>query len=209
MPSRLNLIARELIDARVGESLELAFPVTEMGLVSLPHRLFTTNSPSAIRPMNTISFVLQALEVAVLVITFLAVVFGLYTTRKHFGVMRSMAYIERFNSEAGIKLRTRIDAWLAEPDDRVKLEQFLSNPELKNQVLAFMNLFQELGVAYRNRLLDTGVLLDMFDYLVPHYWSKLDFLVAYYRAKTGDETLYRRFGNLNDEILRLRNKAEG
>ncbi len=158
--------------------------------------------------MNTISFVLHALEIVVLVITFLAVVFGLYTTRKHFGVMRSMAYIERFNSEAGITLRTQIDAWLAEPDDKVKLDQFLNDPKLKNRVLAFMNQFQELGVAYRNRLLDTGVLMDMFDYLVPHYWSKLDFMVAYYRAKSGDETLYRRFGNLNDEILRLKKKAE-
>lgn len=157
--------------------------------------------------MNTISFVLQAAEIAVLVITFLAVVFGLQTTRKHFGVMRSMAYIERFNSETGIKLRTEIDAWLAEPDDQVKLDRFLNEPELKNQVLAFVNLFQELGVAFRNRLLDRGVLMDMFDYLVPHYWSQLDFMVDHYRTKTGDKTLFRRFGELNDEILRLRKSS--
>lgn len=145
---------------------------------------------------------LQTFEIIILTVSFIAVVLGLTTTRRHFSILRTLAFVERFNSETGIKLRTRVDAWLAQPDEAQRLQDFLHDPELRVQVLAFVNQFQELGAAYRNRLLNRKLTMEMFDFLVPHYWGQLSFLIKHYQQTTGDPNVYRSFRLLAEDVQR-------
>jgi hypothetical protein len=145
---------------------------------------------------------LQTFEIIILTVSFGAVLLGLITTRRHFSILRTLSFVERFNSETGIKLRTRIDTWLEQPDAEQRLQDFLHDPELRVQVLAFLNQFQELGAAYRNRLLNRKLVMEMFDFLVPHYWQNLCFLIEHYQHTTGDPHVYRSFRLIAEDIRR-------
>lgn len=145
-----------------------------------------------------------SIQLALSLMTFVVILVGLATTRKHFRIVRSISYIERFNSDIGIRLRKRVDNWLQTEDDELKLQEFLENPDLRIEVLAFMNLFQELGSAYNRKVVNKKEIQELFDFLVPHYWEKLQFLIEHYRDATGDPHVYRKFKLVNDEILKLR-----
>ncbi len=154
--------------------------------------------------MDTLDLTVRGVQIAISIMTFLVVLIGLSTTRKHFRIVRSISYIERFNSETGIRLRKRVDDWLQTEDDEVKLREFLDNSDLRIEVLAFMNLFQELGASYSRNVLNKQEIQELFDFLVPHYWGRLQFLIEHYRESTGDPHVYRKFKLINDEIVNRR-----
>lgn len=139
-------------------------------------------------------------------LTFIVVVGGLLTTRNHFKVLRAMSYVERFNGEEGVRQRAVVESWLADPEPERRIELFENDATLRMNVLAFMNLFQELGVAYQRGLLDKKVVADFFDFLAPRYWEALGFLVEHYRKKTGDPAVYRRFKHFQDAMLKAQSR---
>ena len=154
--------------------------------------------------MDNPDFLVRGAQLAVSIMTFVVVLVGLSTTRKHFRIIRSISYIERFNSDNGIRLRKRVDDWLKTEDDEVKLKEFLEDSDLRIEVLAFMNLFQELGAAYNRNILNKEDIQELFDFLVPYYWERLQFLIEHYRETSGDPKVYRKFKLINDEIARRR-----
>jgi hypothetical protein len=66
------------------------------------------------------------------------------------------------------------------------------------QILTFMNLFVEVGIAYRYRTLNRSVAFDIWSQLVPEYWQKLQFYVERSRAEGRD--IAQAFERLAGEI---------
>src|SRR5262245_10278758 len=74
---------------------------------------------------------------------------SIWYLNRQFGIVRACSYIERFNSEETIARRATVDEWLESTnDEKQKLSKFDDDPHLRVRILGFMNLFQELGVAY-------------------------------------------------------------
>jgi hypothetical protein len=91
---------------------------------------------------NTFSALAALLQAALLIVSILYV-------NRQFGILRACSYIERFNSDESIRRRATVDTWLNETQDRGRrIDRFRDEPQLQADVLAFMNLFQEMGVAY-------------------------------------------------------------
>ncbi len=105
---------------------------------------------------------------------------------RQFGIVRACSYIERFNSEETIRRRAAVDKWLELSDnEQQKLSEFETDPHLRATILGFMNLFQELGVAYLRHNVHKQTVQSTFDILVPLYWSRVQFLVLRLRATRG------------------------
>ena len=112
------------------------------------------------------------------------VVASLAMTVRHFKIARAVSYIERFNTPSMIEVRSKVDEWLSSAEsDAARLAALEQRPELRVAVLTFLNLFTELGIAYKFRLLNRKVMFEMWDVLVPEYWSKLKFFVQHERDK--------------------------
>ena len=116
---------------------------------------------------------------------------------RQFGIVRACSYIERFNSHENIRRRGTVDRWLeSSDDDQTRITVFLANSDLRADVLGFINLFQELGVAYRYHSVHRATVRETFDFLVPYYWGQTRFLIEYRREERRSPTLYRKFQQL-------------
>lgn len=80
------------------------------------------------------------------------------------------------------------------------LQELEENYELKREVIAFANFFQELGQAYLLNMCSRQYARRMFDYLAPEYWRRLSFWVYHYRRLAGNDTLYSRFEMLVNDL---------
>lgn len=129
----------------------------------------------------------------------LLVVGGLWLTVRHFKIARTVSYIERFNHPDMVTIRAAVDAWLksSEEDDE-RMEQAKSDPVLNVQILTFMNLFVEVGIAYRCRTLNRSVAFDIWSQLVPEYWQNLQFYVE--RARSEGRDIANAFERLAGEM---------
>jgi hypothetical protein len=99
------------------------------------------------------------------------------------------------------KTRLAVDIWLDSSEnesDRLSVLQI--DVELDRKVRALANLFQELGVAYARGVVDRATIRNNFDFLVPHYWTRLNFWVRDKRSHL-DKNLYRRFEAMASKFL--------
>ena len=122
-----------------------------------------------------------------LLIAPILVVAGLLLTHRHFKIARTVSYIERFNNPGMVGTRAKVDEWLeSSSDDERRIVAATDDSVLKASIFAFLNLFVELGIAYRYGLLNRKVAFDMWDQLVPEYWKKLEFWVRHNRLQGRD-----------------------
>ncbi len=154
---------------------------------------------------------LELIDWALKLVGLAGLFFGLYLTRRHFGIVRAANFAERFNSPEMFGVRLKVDRWLHGSHDQMekKIDALREDAELEASVRLFTNFFQELGASYRARHLDRGYVRMTFDYLVPYYWKQLAFYVKWSRDSTGNRTLYRAFGMVADEMEPRKNKGEG
>jgi hypothetical protein len=125
---------------------------------------------------------------------------SIYFVNRQFGIVRACSYMERFNSEETRKRRAVVDQWLESSDDEdQKITKFDADPDLRTTVLGFMNLFQELGIAYLRHNVHKPTVQYSFDILVPSYWARLQFLVDHLR-KTRSPTAYRHLEQLAKKL---------
>jgi len=116
----------------------------------------------------------------------------LYLNRQ-FAIVHACSYIERFNSHENIRRRGTVDSWLgSNKDDAPRIEAFQNDASLRADILGFLNLFQELGVAFSHHGVHKPTVVETFDFLVPYYWRESMFLMRYIRTHRS-ATAYRRF----------------
>ena len=106
------------------------------------------------------------------------IVIGLLVSIRHFKAARTVSYIERFNHPDMASTRATVDVWLASStSDDERYQAAKDDPELDAKINAFMNIFTELGIAYRFGLLDKKIAFAIWDVLAPNYWVKLKFYI--------------------------------
>jgi hypothetical protein len=139
---------------------------------------------------------------AALVQAVFVVVSILYLNRQ-FGIVRACSYIERFNSHENICRRGAVDRWLkSSTDDESRIKAFEEDSNLQADVLGFINLFQELGVAFMRHNVHKQTVTETFDFLVPYYWNRVRFLIEYLRTQRSSPNMYRKFEFMADELSR-------
>lgn len=144
-----------------------------------------------IASINAFAAVVQAIFVIV----------SLIYINRQFAIVRACSYIERFNCQESICRRSKVDHWLkSNDDDSKRIEVFEEDPDLRCDILGFINLFQELGVAYLRHSVHKQTVRENFDFLVPHYWGQCKFLIEYLRTKRENPTMYRKFEFMAEQL---------
>jgi hypothetical protein len=128
---------------------------------------------------------------------------------RHFKVSKSLSYIERFNSTSFAEARAEIEEWIgSKKTNKEKTEEATSNPRLFSKIALFANLFQELGVAYKYRLIHRKIAFENFDIVVIDYWERLEFWVTYRRKlNVKSRFLYRKYEYLYREFVKRRERS--
>jgi hypothetical protein len=144
-----------------------------------------------ISSIGALAGIIQAVFVVVTII---------YINRQ-FAIVRACSYIERFNSQDSIIRRVKVDGWLrSSENDENRIKAFEDDESLRCDILGFINLFQELGVAYLGHNVHKKTVRETFDFLIPYYWKEMWFLIGYLRRTRGNPTLYRKFEYIAENI---------
>ncbi|MEZ4702951.1 MAG: hypothetical protein R2834_21640 [Rhodothermales bacterium] len=123
----------------------------------------------------------------------------IYTVR-HFKLVRTLTYIERMNSPEMGKVRANVDQWLSSSKNDVKkLEKLYKDDKLMSDLRLFTNLFTELGVAYKFRLVNKKLTHELWYPMIMKYWNGLEFYI-YDKRKKGVYIGYY-FEMMSNEIL--------
>jgi hypothetical protein len=160
---------------------------------------------------------LQLLEVGILALTALITVavgfFVVKQTTRHFRLLRSEHFSERFDSDKMVQVRESVDKQLNAY--KAHRQQSTNNDETHggSQVLmtngdmrTFANFFQGLGTAFKHKTVDEQYTWDNFGDLVPYYWKQLEEHIIVFREHRKRQTLYQDFQFLAKEMTRLDRK---
>lgn len=154
---------------------------------------------------NTILTILQLVLISA---QFIFLVIGYKLASRHFRMSKASSFLERFLSKEMIEYRNTVDELFSRNDLKFALEH-LKDPENLddlNHVRAFANFFQELGIAYRRKLVDKDYVKDVFDHLTCKYWNLLIGWINDYRNI--DPSLYRKWEDLRDELRNVNPKLK-
>lgn len=101
----------------------------------------------------------------------------------HFKHERTALYVERYTSAEFTRLRAEVDQFLyltekLVPGDRgavykeLLFSDHLEDMEFRHKLWTFTMLYNEIGLAWQSRVIDTEVIAN-FDRLIPRYWMRL------------------------------------
>ncbi|MEP1095527.1 MAG: hypothetical protein ABJG78_10475 [Cyclobacteriaceae bacterium] len=107
-----------------------------------------------------------------------AVVLSLWYTIRHFKIVRTIAYIERFNSPLILETRSKVEKWsrLPEEEKRKELEE---NETLYYQVNLVYNIMTEIAVSYRYRIINRKLTCELFDPIIPRWYEKIEPFISF------------------------------
>lgn len=112
---------------------------------------------------------------------------GVFLTVRHFKIVRTISYIERMNDPSMVNVRARVDEWLFQKvSDAEKLAALEADRRLHASVKLFYNLLTELAIAFKYGTIDAQMVYDIYDPLVPKYWTAMKFYIDYSRATGWD-----------------------
>nr|WP_299383850.1 hypothetical protein [Allomuricauda sp.] len=137
----------------------------------------------------------------------------IWLTVRHFKTSKTISYIERLNTPEMAAFRADIDAWLGmDIPDAEKCKIIEEDKDLFFKVKILTNLFTELGISYKKRIVRRSLTREIFYPLVPSYWDRLQFYIWNSRNK-GEATGYfmeylakevRKMEGRNQKILKKR-----
>lgn len=126
-------------------------------------------------------------------------------TIHHFKTVRTISYIERFNTPNMIEIRAAVDEW-SDKSRGEQIEQLMSDKNTYNKVTLIYNIITEIGVSYRYRVINRKMAREIFDPLIPHYWLKIEPYISFKREMGVD--LGKNFKIIVDAINQNRNKKK-
>ena len=129
-------------------------------------------------------------EIYPVLITIALFVLGTSITIRHFKIIRTVSYIERFNNPSMVTIRADVEAWLGK-DNSIdqKLEELEDDNELFSKVTIIYNLLTEFAIAYNYGLVSTKISHQIWFPLLPKYWRRLRFYINHSR-RTGSHIGY-------------------
>lgn len=143
------------------------------------------------------------------IISLIGAVFVGRQTYAHFIRNRAFAYIERFNSKDFMDLRIAIEQWIVENPEPTSLSTLLKSKNsddiaMSVQIRTYLNLFQELAVAFEKGMVDKHIFYRNFDFLIISNWDRFADFIYTVRALTGDFSIYKRFELMAMEVKAAR-----
>lgn len=150
-------------------------------------------------------------ELSILALTLLVTIgLSVYVARQtqnHFALEHSQKFIERFNSDEQGAHQRRVDEWIdAGNDVRLLVDnRFLSSDklELRDSILAISNVFQELGTAYKHRVVKRNYIWDVFGSFIRNYWRQLSPFIVELRKLRNRQTLFQDFEDLAEKMAKI------
>lgn len=154
---------------------------------------------------------LGVIEVVILALTLLVSVglsvYVVRQTQKHFQLSHAQQFIARFNGDEMAAHQRRVDALIDSGGDPALLadSRGLTDEQLglRDSVLAVCNLLQELGTAYRRRVVDRRYTWDVFGAMIGKYWRNLSPFVSALRKARGRGTLFQDFEFLAGQMAEM------
>jgi cation transport regulator ChaC len=140
-----------------------------------------------------------------IIVSLLGAAFVARQTYAHFIRNRAFAYIERFNHKDFMELRIAIEQWIVENPSPTSLSTLLKSKKgddiaMSVQIRTYLNLFQELAVAFEKGMVDKHIFYRNFDFLIVSNWERFADFIYTVRALTGDFTIYKRFELMANEV---------
>lgn len=140
-----------------------------------------------------------------IIISLIGAAFIARQTYAHFIRNRAFAYIERFNHKDFMELRIAIEQWIVENPSPTSLSTLLKSKSrddisMSVQIRTYLNLFQELAVAFEKGMVDKHIFYRNFDFLIVSNWERFADFIYTVRALTGDFTMYKRFELMAIEV---------
>lgn len=139
------------------------------------------------------------------IVSLIGAAFVARQTYAHFIRNRAFAYIERFNHKDFMELRILIEQWISKNPNPSSLSTLLKSNDLEDiamsvQIRTYLNLFQELAVAFEKGMVDKHIFYRNFDFLIVSNWERFADFIYTIRALTGDFTIYKRFELMAKEV---------
>lgn len=139
------------------------------------------------------------------IVSLIGAAFVARQTYAHFIRNRAFAYIERFNHKDFMELRIVIEQWISENQNPSSLSTLLKSKDLEDiamsvQIRTYLNLFQELAVAFEKGMVDKHIFYRNFDFLIVSNWERFADFIYTVRALSGDFTIYKRFELMANEV---------
>lgn len=139
------------------------------------------------------------------IVSLIGAAFVARQTYAHFIRNRAFAYIERFNHKDFMELRILIEQWISENPNPSSLSILLKSKDSEDiamsiQIRTYLNLFQELAVAFEKGMVDKHIFYRNFDFLIVSNWERFADFIYTIRALTGDFTIYKRFELMAKEV---------
>lgn len=142
------------------------------------------------------------------------IVCGFFYSRKHFKILRSSHYIERYNSSAMIVIKTVVNDFafeLNELDENAREERASSliksrkseDLKLKSQLTLLLNLFTELAIAFEGGALDEKTTVKCFHVVIPKY---VDRLLPYINECRKSEDVFSSLLKFSETLEKLEKK---
>lgn len=105
-------------------------------------------------------------------------------TIRHFKTSKTISYIERLNTGEMALIRAEIDEWInSDMTEKEKCKLALKNKVLNAKIMMWINIFTEIGISYKQRIIHRKLTRELFYPMIPNYWKDLYFYIDYRRKK--------------------------
>jgi hypothetical protein len=108
----------------------------------------------------------------------------IYLTIRHFKTSKTISYIQRLNTAEMTSIRAEIDEWIT--SDATEMEKCNSahkDKELNAKIMMWINIFTEIGISYKQRIISRKLTRELFYPMIPNYWEGLNFYISYRRQE--------------------------
>ncbi len=139
------------------------------------------------------------------IVGFLIAAITIYLTVRHFMTSKTISYIERMNTGEMALIRAEIDQWISlEKTDAEKCELADRDKQLSAKLMMWINIFTEIGISYKQRIIRRKLTRELFYPMVPNYWRDLLFYIEHKRRKGHAIGYYFEF--LANEVRKMEGK---
>ncbi len=108
----------------------------------------------------------------------------IYLTVRHFKTTKTISYIERLNTSEMASIRAEIDEWInSDKTDKEKCIHANQNKDLNAKVMMWINIFTEIGISYKKKIIRRRLTRELFYPMIPKYWNDLYFYIDYRRKQ--------------------------
>ena len=115
---------------------------------------------------------------------FIIALITIYLTIRHFKTTKTISYVERLNTGEMAQIRAEIDEWIcSDKTNKEKCKYADQNKELSAKIMMWINIFTEIGISYKQRIIRRKLTRELFYPMIPTYWKDLFFYIKYKRGK--------------------------